>query len=361
MAKKRSSTFHKWVEFAKDYRIQTLPEDQYIGIKHTLLGWFVLSLGLYYNPIDLDHPLHLLAGFSLSFACGCVSIIILAVFDGLLKGDLVQELRALSVQEKNDLDSHHAHLSKKQRIRLINFRGVLASTGFIALVLASRFLDYVDNTAIFGADPLLFTLVSILLFGTRVSRLEWIGIMIALSGILAIVYKDLASMANIQLLVCGCSALFSAISMSVIFLISPILVRHDPPIRIALYQVAWGLILSIIFLVAINEFSVHESYSRIYLDLLNQRSFLQLAAFGIAYTYALFKFLKSFLHTRPILLAIMGYTLPIMSYGIGALHGETPSLLSSVSNGLITLGCYFLVHKEHKKSKTRKKGSKPLY
>lgn len=224
--------------------------------------------------------------------------------------------------------------------------------------IASIYFGYIDNSAIFGSDALFYTFLCVAFLGQKLSVKEGLGIFIAFSGILFILFYDISNANWLKGIICAGAALYSAISFSIIFFMTSIIVRHDSPKRVAFYQSLVGSVVSFIGAFFTISFFYENGFS---FELVSWEIIRNSIILGLLYVTALHRFLRAFLYTEPVIIAVLGYTLPIfvMIFEL-FFKGVLLNLKDIISIILITAGCVILVHEESKRRKLHKP-SKPLY
>ncbi len=139
----------KLIHYIKDYRIHVTPGSQFRGIKDTLLGWAIIAFTFIIRK-DITDPLELELVFFIIYLTGAIGIAIYILYNGILRGNVKESLKILSVSKNSDTDISRAHLSVSQRIKAIYIRGIIATTGWLGVNIASIYFGYVDNSAIFN-------------------------------------------------------------------------------------------------------------------------------------------------------------------------------------------------------------------
>lgn len=355
----KDSRFAKLINFINNYRIHIREKLQFQGIKDTLLGWALIALTFILRK-DIEEPALLQFSFFIIYLSGALGVLLNVLFDSLLKGKYLSGIKELLISKKSDHDKYQSHLSVKQRFYFILVRAIIATTGWVGVNVASIYFGYIDNSAIFGSDALFYTFLCVSFLGQKLTFKEWLGILIAFSGIIFILLLDLTNVNRLEGIICGIAALYSAISFSIIFFMTSIIIRHDSPIRVTFYQSLFGSAISLLgFLVTIAFFNKNNfSFDTITWDITQNSIVL-----GVLYATALYRFLRAFLFTEPIIIAVLGYTLPIFVIIFELFFkGNLISSRNMISISLITVGCIVLVHEWNKKErKRRNRQSRPIY
>ena len=352
------------IRYIKDYRIHVVSSREYQGIKDTLLGWAIIGFSIIFTP-PISDPITLEVSFIIVFFVGALGVILNVLFDSILKGEGFNGITDLLIRSNTDKSPIKAHLTTNQRIKSIYFRGFIAASNFIALNIAKIYFDAIDNSAIFGADAIVFVGLSAWILKKRISLKKWAGIFIACSGVFLILAYDLGSFDWMGGLISGAAGIYSAFTFAIIFFITSIIVRHDTPKRVVFHQCIAGTLISIAALI-INmlfvQFPEEKSlFSQITPDVLKNSAIL-----GILYAWALYRFLRAFLYTDPTIIAVLGYSLFIFVILFDYLfqNGAIITYQNILSSILITTGCAIVVYDEHKKDKVSSKNariSKPIY
>src|SRR4051812_38849532 len=189
MAELKTSRFVRLIAFIKEYRISPVGE-QLRGIKDTLIGWCIIAYSsVFFKPI-LD-PITIEISFLIMYLAGALTIFLNVLLDGVLRSKLKAGLRSLLIVSDNEKHSHDEHISVSQRRKIIYIRAFLATGGYIALNIAKIYFGVVDNSSIFGADALIFVLLSSWILHEKRNLKEWTGILIACAGVFFILFLDL--------------------------------------------------------------------------------------------------------------------------------------------------------------------------
>lgn len=173
----RLHSIKKFISKLNEYRIRIPAGKQFEGIKDTLIGWAIIGLSFLIKE-DVSNAKLASLNFTIIYFSGAVSILLLTVFNGFLRGSIVNSLRGLCIVQHTDKDLRHAHISVKHRRTLIYLRGFIATSGWIAVNIASLSFSYIDNSAIFGADAFVFAILAVWFLDKSISVKEWAGIVI---------------------------------------------------------------------------------------------------------------------------------------------------------------------------------------
>ncbi len=353
--------FKRTIEFIKDQRISTSHTKKFRGVRDTLVGWSLIAVSAVffqppYKTIDLQ------LNFIIFFLSAVVSLFLYIVLDNLISGNRL--FHNLWIVRDTETGISESHLTIKQRIKWIYFRGLVATGGYICFSLAKIAFGVVDNTSIFGADAIVYAVFAYLLLKDKFTLYHWFGLLIAGTGVFYVLFYDIQGFTVFDGLVAGTSGVVSAIALTVIFFITGIIVRHDTPKRVAFHQCICGLGLSIaILLVTLLFRKIIKSgvdFSTIDSSLV-KNSILS----GVLYAIAMVFFLRAFLFTQPIIIAILGYSLNLFVVVLQSWQqGAFPSGRDVVSSSLILIGCCFPIFYEYKKEKKTSRSLnklKPIY
>ena len=202
----------------------------------------------------------------------------------------------------------------------------------------------------------------LIIFLQKIYWKEKIGIIIAALGVVFIMYFDFSGVGWNFGLISGISGIFSALLFSIMFFVSSIIVRHDTPIRITYYHAIVGSVLASIVLLIMVIFKLINagSFPSFSLSLLRDS-----VVVGILYAISIVLFLRAFLYTEPVIIAMLGYTLGFFTFSFEWLFkGVTGSYKNLVGSGLITIGCTILIYGEYVRSMfeyKKWKNFKPVY
>ncbi len=360
------SKFKKLATRIKEYRIDIIPGLTLQGIKDTLIGWAIIGLIAVIKD-DIQDPLILEISFVIMYVSATIGTLLYVLYKGLLQVQLKQELKGLLISENTDVGAYdkRAHLTVKQRRISIYIRGMLATGGYCALNVAGIYFKPIDNTQIFGADALIFTLLSIWWFGEKYKWKAVLGIISAICGIVLILFQDLASFDQLGGWISGSAALYSVITFSIIFVMTSIIVRHDTPLRVTFHQCIAGVaITTLIFLLTLLYFNHKKDFS---FPSVSLKTIINSAIIGPLYAIAVYRFLRAFLFTRPVIIAPLGYSLPIFTIIFELLLNKlTFYSVNFIPSSLIAFGCGLIIREDYKEDKKKSEGrnkaaSKPIY
>lgn len=358
----KKSRFSQLIEFIRDYRIRIPATKRLSGIGDTLIGWAFIAV----NTVFFPPPVELMQSeisFIFFFFSGCFALFLHTIYRHTFQGNLVDGIKDLLI--KNDTETHTdaVHLSIPQRIRWIYFRGFIATGGYIAYNISKIHFGVIDNSEIFGADALVYAVLAFLILHEVLNIKEIAGIVIASLGVFFVIFFDIESFDLKNGLIAVTAGIISAIAMSVIFFITGIIVRHDSPKRVAFHQCMSGLILAIVVLLLTVFFKGvnHDLHFPAVSMVLVKDSLIS----GVLYAISLVFFLRAFLRTEPIVIAVVGYSLGIFVILLEWLfNGEVIGAKDGISALLIGLGCFLLIHQEYVKDRKKSreiKMQKPIY
>lgn len=340
----------KFLLYAKNHRILIHPETRKIGIRDTLVGWALIAFStvLFQGSIK-NLPLSL--NFLIQFASGTV---VLFIF-GMIKG--ITFFRIQGVHSHNSFEKG-AHLSPKQRKWILFWRGLIATGGYMLYSWARVSIGLIDNSAIFSMDAIVYALLIWIVLGEKLDRSTWIGIFVASFGVSFIFFFDFQFSSALQAIFGGIAGIISSCALAIIILMNTVAVQHEPPLRIAFYQCLLGLILALT--ISGTNFLIHWEivYPPLYL-----KDLLYSVFAGIIYATALIFFFNAFLYTEPVIIAVLGYSLPpFVAFLEWVVAGAVITSTDIVSIILITLGGGLVLFGEHRNGRTtRRILSQPMY
>jgi FkbM family methyltransferase len=358
----KKSRFSQLIEFIRDYRIRIPTTKRLSGIGDTLIGWAFIAI----NTVFFPPPVELIlseVSFVFFFFSGCLALFFHTIYRHLFQGNLIEGFKDLLIRSDTETHTDAVHLSTSQRIKWIYFRGFIATGGYIAYNISKIYFSVIDNSEIFGADALVYALLAFLILHDVLNIKEISGIIIASLGVFFVIFFDIESFDLKNGLIAGAAGIISAIAMSVIFFITGIIVRHDSPKRVAFHQCMAGLILAIVVLLLTLFFKTlnHNLHFPDISTALVKSSLIS----GVLYAIALVFFLRAFLRTEPIVIAVIGYSLGIFVILLEWLfNGELIGVKDGISALLIGLGCFLLIHQEYVKDRKKSreiKMQKPIY
>lgn len=360
------SKFKRFATRIKEYRIDVIPGLTLQGIKDTLVGWAIIGLIAVIKE-DIQDLLVLEISFMVMYSSAAIGTLLYVLYKGLLKGQLRQELKTLVIAENTDVETQdtQAHLTVRCRRLYIYIRGLVATGGYCALNVAGIYFKPIDNTQIFGADALVFTIISILWLGEKYKWGAYVGILLAISGIALILFHDLASIDHLGGRISGSAALLSAIAFTVIFVMTSIIIRHDTPLRVTFYQSITGVAITVfIFLITLLYFMHKKDFLFPHVSF---KTIANSAMIGPLYAIAVYRFLRAFLFTRPVIIAPLGYSLPIFTTIFELILGKIAfHSVNFLPASLIAFGCGLIIREDYKEDKKKSKeksiaASKPTY
>ncbi len=311
----------RFLKFAHDHEIPIDPKQRYTGILFVLFGWMLLALdNTIFSAIWEKFPFF--EEFFFLFLGGLCPWII---------GTLI-----LYFSNKRREIVRFYTPNKGVLVFLRGFFGVVA---FYLLSYAHVWVDLIDNAVLFSTDALWVPVILSVFLGKKFHIFIWSGICIGLFGVGMFYFKNF-SLYEFGGISGATIAIISAILMSIIIIMSSYMVKNDPPLRIAFYQLLIGLILSGILAI--------PNWKMPHFDIV-----IQWMGSGVLYAVALFFFLNSFLYTESFILAVLGYSLIPFTAFFDLLHSELdfnklvlPGLFLIFVGGLMTiLTPYYLERK----------------
>lgn len=362
LTKQKTSRISQLIEFTRDYRISILTSQRLSGVGDTLIGWAIIAI----NTVFFSPPVELISSeinFVFFYLSGCLALFFHTVYKRLFQGNLIDGIKDLLVKNDSEVRTDAIHLSVSQRIKWIYFRGFIAAGSYISYNISKIYFGVIDNSEIFGADALVYVLLAYIVLHDKLNVKEISGVFIASLGVFFVIFFDIEDVNMKTGLIAGTAGIISAITMSIIFFITGIIVRHDNPKRVAFHQCIAGLILAtailaltIIYRVVNHDFHFPEISTNLIKNSLVS---------GVLYAIALFFFLRAFLRAEPVVIAVVGYSLGIFIILLEWLfHGDLIGVNDGISAFLIGLGCFLLIREEYLKDNKKSgeiKTQKPIY
>lgn len=353
----------KAAEFIKEHGITPSARERSYGIRDTLFGWaitaftftfFKAPLGVIENEIS----------FFVKFSSGCLAIFLCTLFESIFSKNGLSGLKNLLIKDYNETVTHEVHLSSHQRAKYIYVRGIISSGSYIGLNLSGNLFDQIDNSAFFGTDALVYAILASFVFLQKFNVKEWIGIFIAVIGILFVLFFDLNSLSWKFGIASGIAGALSAMLFSITFFISSVVVRHDTPVRITFYNCLIGSVLSLFVLITSILSGIINSGSFVFPET-SAQLIKDSIIVGVLYASSVVLFLRAFLYTEPIIIAMLGFSMGFFSFFFQwFFKGTISEYRNIVGSGLISLGCSFLIYEEYLRSlfeSKKRKNLKPVY
>lgn len=358
----KKSRLSQVLEFIREYRINISPAKRLSGVGDTLLGWGFIAI----NTVFFSPPTNLIlteVNFIIFFLAGCLALFLYTVLENLFQGTIAQGIKGLLINYDNEIHAHEVHLTKAQRVRWVYFRGLVATGGYIAYSISKVYFGAIDNSEIFDADALVYALLAFLLLHEKFNFKECLGIIIASIGVLFIFFLDIESISPKDAMIGGIAGLMSAIALTIIFFITGIIVRHDTPIRVAFHQCIAGLFLAFIALFITLILKVMSN--GLLIPNMSSEFIKNSLISGVLYAVALVFFLRAFIRTEPIVIAVVGYSLGIFIVLLEWLFkGSIIGGKEAISAFLIGFGSFLLIHQEYVKDRKKSreiKMQRPVY
>jgi hypothetical protein len=327
------------------------------GILLMIVAWQLIAVGISTHALLMNSWLARFVDFSVQmFLSTLVLFLISIIFNG--KGWGVKEgYQFLKITRENEVlkDGQVRHLSYAGRIGAIYTRAVCATSGFFLFELARVYIGVIDNSALHGADALVYASMFGWWVEQKVSgekaytRFEWIGMAISASAILfAFIYEAIA---NSPTLAFGgvANGVGSAVMLSTVILITSIVVYHDAVIRIAFHNCLFGFLASSIMVVCAVYISYDGNFSEI-INILQALDLTSTVVASVTYALALIGFFKAYKYIKPVLIAMLGNYL-----GLGTIlmmilfHRSDFNVKDIFINILLIIGSVILGIQEWKK------------
>jgi FkbM family methyltransferase len=351
-------------EFIRDYKLTIPSNKRFRGIVYTLFGWGLIAINTVLFQPTQNNLISTEVYFLILFISSCLSILFYVIIESLTKGGLKNGFNYLLIKKDDENAIDPSHLAPRQRLHWIYFRGLIATGGYIAFSISKTYFGIIDNSEIFGADALIFAILASIILHQRFSLKEWLGIALACFGVFFIFFFDITSWSWKDGLISSIAGILSALALTVIFFITGIIVRHDTPKRVAFHQCVAGIFVASLVILFTIILEPNSSYS-IYTNTLTKELVKNAIISGIFYAAALVFFLRAFLYTEPIIIAVLGYSLGIFVITLEwFISNSFPGARDVISSILISTGCIFLIYEEYKKDKNRPRALffvKPTY
>jgi drug/metabolite transporter (DMT)-like permease len=334
----------KFIDFARNHRIPIVPRNRKRGVLYALGGWGLIAVATVFFRTPFA-AVSSEVNFAVQFGCGILLILLGCIIHGLVKGHGFTGYKFLKIS-KDTAASKYVQFSPGQRLKLIYLRGILAGSGYITYDLAKAAIGTIDNSVIYGADALMYALLAFFVLKQRFNFHEWIGILIALFGILFVLYFDIVA-ANREIAIWGYIwGICSSFILAILMILTSVIVQNDHPLRVAFHQCICGFIISLLIVFLLKNGITLRDFSVEYLI----NAFIS----GTCYAAALVCFFTAFLFVEPIVISISSYSLLIYMVMFQAVINEKViSVLDITSALLIAFGTGVLIHEEYKKDKMK--------
>lgn len=215
--------------------------------------------------------------------------------------------------------------------KYIILRAVLAVVHFYIHGSSRIWLSRTSNNILFSLDSLFVPLFIYLLFKKKLAPLTWVGLLLSFVG-LGILHSYKIDILSFAGLVDSLICLFSSVSMAWLIILSSFIIRHDPPLRQALYTFLIGAAVSGVAALI----SGWEQPSNIHL--------LYMVIQGLIYSCFLMLFLKSADCIEPHVVAALSHCVPVFIILInGALKFYKLSWMTYIGSSIIFLGIIFVL------------------
>lgn len=335
-----------YIHYVKNHQILVDTNTRLYGILLTLGGWFLIALIIvaFQPPHDLiPKPVSFFTSF---FVGTCFLLLVSQLFK-----------IPLRISSTTDEDQK-THFNVRTRKTLIWVRATFAILSYMGLVYAKNELGIVNDSAIFGADALVYALLMWWVLDEKRTKLDWVGIIIATAGVSIPFILNTFSNGTAISLQGGSIGVLSSICFSIIIFMNCVLVRHEPATRIAYYQMLFGMLFSLFlcFFSLKNIFTFISTIKWVYL----QNPIVS----GLLYSLALLCFFRAFLYTEVILIAVSGYALdPFSAFLDHWINQEQITFYNILTIGLIFIGTALLYFEEHRHSLKRRnmRVTQPIY
>lgn len=349
----------KFFKFLSTHRIAIKPSKRIIGIRDALIGWGLIGITivLFQVPIQKHETA---INFLVQFISGTLFILLFIILKGFLDKDGLKGYKYLKISQKN-ITTDYSYFSPRQRLVLILIRGFIATSGYIIYELAKEAIGIVDNSALHGADAVIYAILAFIFLKQRFRLGEWLGIFIAFIGVTVVLYYDIGAINKEEALIGYLFGLGSSFALAIVVMLTSAIIQHDPPLRVTFYQCITGLIISLIV------FLIFLFRGKLPIESFVTFDYTNAAIEGISYSIALIFFFRAFLHAEPIIIAISSSSLLIFISIFSLLKGHMVPYRDIISSLIITLGCGILIYQEYKKDKKKTplekavEASRPIY
>lgn len=327
-----------FLQYAREHRMYIHSESRKIGIKDIIIGWALIAIaGALFEETYLTLPLSL--NYTIQFLSGTLLLFLASMFKG---------FSFIRVNEGQFQRSPKDHFNPRQRLFLLWIRGFIATSGFMMFILARNIIGSIDNASLFGADALIYLGLMSFVLKEKVSKQEFLGVLIASSGILFMFFADILSSEPFNVIIGLSCGLLSSLALAVVTLMTSSMIQHDPPLRISFYQCLSGLAVSIIFVLISLVFNLWgDWYTEVsYLGILDA------IGSGCVFAIALIFFMDAFYYAEPLLISTLSYSLvPLTILFNYFLLKKLPSNTDIIVTLLIAIGCGKLIIYEYKKTR----------
>ncbi len=264
----RPKGIKSFIKFAKDHKIPIDPQRRYIGIFFTLFSWFLVGFStvLFQSAIK-EVPIFVF--FTISFFVAFVVLLIWC---------LASKVKLIGVENK-----------------LLILRGFLASLGYLLYAASSIWTNVIDNSMLFGCDPLFIPILMLFLFKQKIDKIEWVGLLIGFLGIAFVYSFDISS----KNMIGGVVGISASMILALIIIMACYMVKLDPPLRIALYQTFIGFICV----------GVASLFSGQWIQSIGTKDWFFCIYSGVFFAFSLLLYLDSLYYTEVHVIGTLGYSL----------------------------------------------------
>lgn len=328
------------LNYARNSRIKINPKNWFKGVLLLLVGWGLIAIdsALFKEPLK---SMGYKVNFLIQFATGMLLIICFLFFQKILGSKKLGVINFLKISHENKIfDS--ATLPLKTRKILIFLRGLIGAGGYFGFELAKEAVGTIDNSIIYGTDSLIYFIIVVSFLRVKYCLSEYGGIFSIILGLCFILFYDFISINKSLALEGWILGIGSAISLSIILILTNVIIQHDHPLRVLFYQCLCGFLISLLLvLIFSNEMKSFEFANF---------DFKRAVFEGVLYALAVYCLINAFYYVSIVIMAISAYSLSFYLILFNAwINKEIISTPSIVSTFLIVLGSAILIHSEYNK------------
>ena len=268
----------QFISEIKSNEISIIEKFRYVGIIFILVAWFLLSLDvlIFHRVSYLSIPMWV--SLFWKFVGALIFYLPIAIFSILYKG----------------AKETCCYLWPNKPWFVIS-RGIIGVGTLFALTLSIRECSTIENTIIFSSEAIIVPLILKLLLKNKIKAAIWIGIIIGFVGVSWTYFGgDNLSFINKG----GMYSFIGAVGMAILIVMTSYMVKNDPPLRIAFFQIVIGVVCA----------TIGASITSTWVKLPFQEITLLLIS-GFFYSTALFLFLDAFYYTESYIIGMLSFSL----------------------------------------------------
>lgn len=332
----------RFLHYAREHRMYIHSESRKLGVKNIIVGWALIAIAASFFEESYE-ALPLSLNYLIQFATGTVLLFTACLFKGFSFFRIRQDQVSTKLKE---------HFSPRQRLYLLWIRGIIATGGFMMFIWARNIIGAIDNAALFGADALIYLGLMSIALKEKVSKQEFLWVLVASSGILFVFGVDIFSAQPQQIVIGVSCGLVSSLALAIVTLMTSSMVQHDPPLRISFYQCLAGLALSVLCVLVSCIFNLWGDF----LKDISVTAVMDSVGAGCFFAVALLLFLDAFYYAEPLLISALSYSLiPLTVLFDYFILKKLPTGQDISVTLLIAVGCGMLIIYEYKKTRTTSK------